>query len=228
MQKITIKELVDFRRMSSDRGKKNFAYKLKNRQKKEKLSNEESGGDYWVTSTSCIYNVFKHNTTELYEDKINELTTKLEATVDKRIKSMYQRNIDILTSFKDFSFEDIRPFKITKFETVQKIHKVLDVNNFPLYLNPSIVFSHERNGKSELGAIWLVPKLNGFKKVELGMFCEILHKFLTKNYSDSYQISDDLCVVIDTFSAQKVAYQELLNGDIPFLIKKTLDEINKA
>lgn len=138
---------------------------------------------------------------------------------------MYQRNIDILISFKDFNHTEVRPAKILKFETVQKVQKVLSVDNLPLYINPSLVFSHERHGKTEIGAIWLVPKLHGFKKVELGMFCELLHEFLTKNYSDNYQISDDLCIAIDTFGAQKVAYKDLLSGEVPFMIQKTVEEI---
>ena len=229
MQKIAIKELVDFRQKSTDNGKKNFAYKLKNRIVKEKPKDDENsnGGDYWISSTSCIQNVFKHNKNGFYETKINELTAKRESNEDKKAKSMYQRNIDILNNFKDFNFDDVRPTKILKFVTVQKVHKVINVNDFPLYLNPSLLFSHERNGKNELGAIWLVAQIHGFKKNELGMFCEILHDFLIKNYSNDYQVSDDLCVAIDTVSAQKVIYQELIKGEIPFLIQKTLEEIKK-
>jgi hypothetical protein len=229
MQKIAIKELVDFRRKSTDNGKKNFAHKLKYREVKEKAKDDESsnGGDYWRTSTSCIQNVFKYNKNDFYEIKIDELATKRESNKDNKVKSMYQRNIDILNNFKDFNFDDIRPTKISKFVTVQKNHKVITINDFPLYLNPSLLFSHERNGKSELGAIWLVPQIHGFKKNELGMFCEILHEFLIKNYSNDYQVSDDLCVAVDTFSAQKVIYKELINGDIPFLIQKTLEEIKR-
>jgi len=102
---------------------------------------------------------------------------------------------------------------------------VLNIDDFPLYTSPSLLFVHERNGKKELGAIWLVAKLNGYKKNELGMFCELLYQFLSKNYSDSYQISDDLCVAVDTFGAQKVVYNELRSGQIPFLIQQTLKEI---
>jgi hypothetical protein len=227
MQKIAIKELVDFRRKSTDNAKKNFAYKLKNRIPKEKAKDDENpkGGNYWVTSTSCIYNVFKHNKNDFYEIKIEELINKRESTEDKKVRSMFQQNIDILNNFKDFNFDDIRPIKILKFVTVQTVHKVFNVNDFPLYLNPSLLFSHDRNGKTELGAIWLVPQIHGFKKNELGMFCEILHDFLIKNYSTDYQVSDDLCVAIDTFNAQKVVYHEMLTGEIPFLVKKTLEEI---
>ena len=227
MQKIAIKELVDFRRKSNDNAKKRFTYKLKNRVAKEKAKDDEDskGGNYWVTSTSCIYNVFKHNKNDFYEIKIEELTNKRESTEDKKVKSMFQQNIDILNNFKDFNFDDIRPIKISKFVTVQKVHKVFAVDDFPLYLNPSLLFSHERNGKTEIGAIWLVPQIRGFKKDELGMFCEILHDFLIKNYSNDYQVSDDLCVAIDTFNAQKVVYEDMLKGEIPFLVRKILEEI---
>lgn len=227
MEKITIKELVAFRRKTTDSNKKNFAYKLKNRVAKEKLKDDEKsdGGDYWITSTSCISNVFKHNKTDFYDKKIAELTGKREATNDKGLKSRFQRNIDILNSFKDFSFEDIRPDRILKLVSVQKVHKILSVQDFPLYLNPSILFAYERNGKTELGAIWLVSQIDGFSKAELGLFCEILYDFLVQNYSNDYQISEDLCVAVDTFKAQKVAYRDMLNGQPQFLVQKTLKEI---
>ena len=45
---------------------------------------------------------FKHDKSDFYENKIAELATKLGAADDKRIKSMHQRNIDILNNFKDF------------------------------------------------------------------------------------------------------------------------------
>lgn len=226
MQKIAIKELVEFSRTHTDSGRKNFAYKLKNRKAKEKKPDDDSsGGDYWVTSTSCINNVFKHNKIERYDDKINELAEKVSAAEFKTVKSMFQRNIDILTSFKDFHIEDIRPSKILKFETVQRPHTIVQIDDFPLYVNPSVLFCHERRGKKELGAIWLVAQIDGFKKSELGMFCEMLYEFLIKNYSDNYQISEDLCIAIDTFKAQKISYQELKNSDTTHLVKKTLKEI---
>ena len=228
MHKISIKELIEYRRKLSDKSKRNFADKLKIRPIKETLDNDEGGGDYWITSTSCIYNVFKYRKMALYDLKINDLNVKLQATADSRIRSMYQRNIQILVSFKDFNFDDSRPKNIVKFETVHKVNRILTIDNFPLYVNPSLLFSHERNGKKELGAIWFVPKLYGFKKNELGMFCEVLYNFLIKHYSQSYQISEDLCIVVDTFNAQKVIYTELKSEEIPFLIKQTLNEIRKV
>lgn len=227
MQKITIKELVDFRRRT-DRTKKSFAYKLKTREVKEKSDEDSGGGDYWITSTSTIYNVLKRNDNDYYDSKIDELFSKYNGVEDVRIKSMYQRNINILVSFKDFEFSDLRPVSKLKFESVPKFYKILTINGFPLYINPSLMFSFDENDKSLIGAIWLIPQLNGFTKSELGMFCEALYKFLIKNYSDKYQISEDFCAAVDTFNAQKVTYKELLNSDFSFLIEKTLTEIKES
>lgn len=227
MKKITIKELVTFRR-KFDRTRKNFGYKLKSREEKiiiEENSENDGGGDYWITSTSCIYNVFKSSENELYDLKIKELRFKFENTEDKRTQSMYLRNIEILNSFKDFDFEDSKPLENLKYHAVPKSYKVLMLDVFPLYVNPSLLFTYQRDGKSEMGAIWFIPQLNGFKKSELGMFCEILYRFLVKNYESDYKISEEYCIAIDTYNAQKVSYTELLKGNIPFLINNTLDEI---
>lgn len=227
MHKITIKELVNFRRRT-DRTRKSFAYKLKTREVKEKSDEDGGGGDYWITSTSTIYNVFKYEDIDFYDSKIEELLIKYNDSEDVRIKNMHQRNSNILASFKDFDFSDSRPASILKFERVPKFYKILTIDGFPLYINPSLLFSYQKNGKDELGALWLIPQLNGFQKSELGMFCEVLYRFLIKNYSAKYQISEDFCIAIDTFNAQKVTYKELLNGDFPFLIDKILREIKES
>ncbi len=91
-----------------------------------------------------------------------------------------------------------------------------------------MLFCHERNGKKEIGALWLIPQLKGFQKSELGMFCEMLYRFLVKNYSADYQISEDYCIAIDTFNAQQIIYSELSEGKVPFLIDKTLNDIKES
>jgi hypothetical protein len=227
MEKITVKELTEFRKIS-DKRKKTLAFNLKNRPPKVKKQDEEGkGGDYWKSSTSCIYEVFKHNKEELYSSKIEEIRIKFNNAIIKRIKDMHQRNIDILNNFMDFEFDDVKPNYDLKYEPIPRNSKIVTLDNFPLFVNPGVVFSFEKNGKKELGALWLVTLLNGYKKEELGMFCEMLYKFLKRNYSDDSQLSLDYCVVIDTFSGRKVTYSELVNGDVPFLVDITLEEIKK-
>jgi hypothetical protein len=228
MQRIRINELVEFRRKQSEKYKKNFAYKLKNRVPKEKTIEEqeaEEPRDYWVFSTSCIYNVFKNGNEGFYDPKIDELYLKMSnPNLKSTTYSMYKRNRDILMSFKEFEVNNHRPNKFTR-QGVQKEHKTLTLEGFPLYVKPNLVFTFEHDGKNKVGALWLVPQVDGFKKSELGIFCEVLHRFLLKNYSDNYQISEDYCIAIDTFNAQSVTYSELNNQSVPFLLDSTLQEM---
>ena len=228
MERIRVKEIIDFRRKSSDRSKKAFANTLKTRKPKIKSPEEKKGGgDYWISSRSCIYNVFRENNKALYDLKIDELHSKREDTDHKGTKDMFQKNIEILNNFKDFEFESIKPNYDLTYIKVSDESKIITVDSFPLFVDSRAVFSYERNDKIELGALWLVTIKHGYKKEELGIFCEMLYAFLQKNYSDDYQLSPDHCVVIDTFSGRKVTYSELLNGDVPFLIEGTLKEIKR-
>lgn len=226
MEKITIKELIEFRGRPSGKLKNNFAFKLKTRKPKEKLEDaKDSGGNYWSISTSSIYNTFKSGKDEYYDLKIDDVILRQATTGSDKDKVMYQRNLDILNNFKEFDLHHLRPLDIINFETVHKEQKIILINNIPIYINPSLVFCFERNGKKEIGAIALIPQLGGYQKSQLGMFCEMLYKFLHKHYSNEYQIAEDFCIAIDTYNAQKVIYVELLTGKIPRLVDITVDEI---
>lgn len=225
MEKITIKELVDFRRKSDKNKKKSFASKLKTRKAKEKKEDKTGGGNYWIISSSCILNVFKTDDPNYYDEKIDEVSEKLRVTEIKNTKIMYQRNIDILTAFKDFDFSDLKPTQDLKYEKVVRSSTIITIKGFPLYINPDALFSFNIKGKDKMGALWLIQQQDGFSKSELGMFCEALYRFLVNNYGNNFQISEEFCVVIDTCGAQRITYSEMLNGGSTFLIDETLEEI---
>jgi hypothetical protein len=231
MQRIKINELVEIRRKKTDKNRKNFVNKLKTRVPKEKTSEEqatEEPRDYWVFSTSCIYNVFKNGNDGFYDPKIDELYLKMsKPDLKNTTYSMYKRNRDILMSFKEFEVNNHRPNKFTR-QGIQKEHKTLTIEGFPLYVKPNLVFTFEHDGKSKVGALWLVPQVDGFRKSELGIFCEVLYRFLLKNYSDNYQISEDYCIAIDTFNAQSVTYSDLINNTVPFLLNSILEDITNS
>lgn len=137
---------------------------------------------------------------------------------------MYKRNRDILLNFKEFELYNLRPEKFAR-QGVQTEHKILMVDGFPLYIKPTIVFSFDINDKKEIGALWLVPQVNGFKKSELGIFCEALYRFLLKNYSQNFQVSEKYCIAIDTFNSQSITYKDILDGSIQSLLDLTINEM---
>lgn len=226
MEKITIKELIEFRSRPSGKLKNNYAFKLKSRKPKEKLEHaKDSGGNYWAISTSSIYNTFKSGKDDYYDLKIEEVMSKIANTESLKDKVMYQRNLEILNNFKEFDLNHLRPLDITNFETIHKEQKIITIKSLPIYINPSLVFCFERNGKKQIGAIAFIPQLEGFQKSQLGMFCEMLYEFLQKHYSLEYQIAEDFCIAIDTYNAQSVMYVELITGNTPRLIETTVVEI---
>ncbi|MET3731629.1 hypothetical protein [Moheibacter stercoris] len=229
MQKIKVKELVEFHRKLTEKSKKNFALKLKTRIPKEKKKTEEDsgGGDYWTTSTSCIYQVFKQDNKNLLDYKINDLTNRLLATDQKKTKSMYQKNIDILIAFKDFNHKDVLPNSNVNTEKIPRGKKILTIRGFPIEVTPQYVYSFQHKDKLYAGAVWLLPQKNGYKKSELSMFCEMLYRSLKENFSDNFQISTDNCVVIDTYNVQTLSYSEFLSDNYSQLIESTLEEIEK-
>lgn len=225
MEKITIKELIEFRKKGSEKTKRNFALKLKTRKAKVKDSEDKSGGNYWSISNSSIYNTFKRGKDEFYDEKIDEVADKYSKTTSLKDKTMYVRNLDILRSFKEFDILSLRPDNIINFETVEKTSKILTLQHLPIYINPNLVFLFEENGIETIGGIILLPQLNGFTKSELGLFCEILYKFLFEKYSGEYTISQHYCIAIDTYNASSITFLEMINSRMPSILNTTLLEI---
>lgn len=100
--KFNNKNLIEFRRKSA-RSKKNFVTSLK--VDKVKLASE-GGGDYWISCLSAISNSYKLNDLEAIKDKIDELKAKMNKTDSSRIKTMYSRNIEILSAYQDFDLKN--------------------------------------------------------------------------------------------------------------------------
>lgn len=223
MDKITIKNLIDFIN-KSERSKKTFANNLK----QDKKSKNASGGDYWISSLSTISNIFKTNNIDLIEDKIELLHNKIENSEDKRTKLMFQRNIDILYSFLDFDFQNIKPNLDLKFIKKPEIKAIIDIQGFPIHAKPNHVFTFNNNGNDEIGAVWFVAKLEGYKKHELGIFTDMLFRYLNKNYSKDYKINPSYCSAVDVSNGHDVNYKNILKYEIPILIDKTIEEIKRT
>ena len=225
MEKITIKNLIEFRK-KSERSRKTLINNLN----KERIATEESGGgDYWISCLSTIGNVFKYDNQDLLNEKIETLFEKINITDSKRIKTQFQRNIDILNNFEDFDFENIKPKTELSFLKKPKFKSIINIKGYPIQARPNHVFSFETDIENflEIGSVWFVAKLNGFTRSELGMFTEILYRYLNKHYSDEYSINPYYVVAVDVYNGLEVRYEDILKGEVPMLIESTLDEISK-
>jgi len=223
MEKVTVKNLIEFRG-KNDRTRITFVNNLK---KEKKKSADSSGGDYWISSLSAIRNAFKYDNIDLLDEKIELLVNKIKVSETKRIKDQFQRNIDIINNFKDYDFECLKPSGDLTFLKQIKNQFILKIKGFPVESKPCHIFTFSENDSEEIGGVWFIAQLKGFKKSELGMFTDILYRYLEKHYSNRFYVNPKYCVAVDLYNAQEVNYEEIKNGEIPILIEQTLDKIMK-
>ena len=223
MKKVTVKNLIEFRG-KNERTKSTFVNNLK---KEERKSEGDSGGDYWISCLSCVRNTFKLDNEDLLDEKVDFLQNKIEQTEIKRIKDQFKRNIDVLTNFKEYDFLGLKPnAEITVLKQL-KSNTLLYVNGLPIEAKPCYIFTYSENNSSEIGAVWFIAKLNGFTKAELGMFTDIMYRYLDKNYSSDFYVNPDYCTAVDLFQVQEVNYSSIKNGEIPILVDSTIDDLKK-
>lgn len=224
MRKLTIKDVVDFRE-KTDRSKRNFALSLKIPIQEQ--ASQDGGGDYWVSCLSAISNSYKQNDLQPIIEKRNELEGKYETTEVKTTKIMYKRNVDILYRFEDFDIQRLRPSQEMRFLKQRKEHQILTIKGLPIQVNPRYVFTFKQDQTEEVGAIWFIAQLDGFRPEELGMFADILHRYLKTHYSKDYIINPQYCIAVDVFKGFDVNYLQLIDGEVSKTLDSSLDEIKK-
>lgn len=230
IENIKAKELIDFHRKAEGKNKRKFAQKLKTREKKviEKKEGSNSGGDYRISSRSCILNVFKAGDYGVYDDKVEELEGKLSDCKHKNTRVNLERNIQMLDKFREFDLSELKPNVQVKYNIpIKKDIKEFVFKDLTIYLNPSTLYSYEKGDVDCIGALWLVSSKDGFKKSELGVFCELLYRFIVKEYGDKYHFEKEYCCVVDICNAYFISYSDIENKEVPALLEGIIDRIKE-
>jgi len=225
MEKITIKNLVEFRG-KNERTRITFVNNLK--KEKKKSDDDGSGGDYWISCLSAIRNAFKYDDSELLDEKIELLNEKIQLTESRRIKNQFQRNIDILNNFKDYDVQHLRPSTDLNFLKQSKDNSLIDINGLPIEAKPCHIFTFSENNSEEIGGVWFVSKLKGFEKSELGMFTDMIYRYLDKHFSKDFFVNPNYCIAVDLYNGQEVNYSDIKNGKIPILLDRTIEALKKV
>ncbi|SEW35173.1 hypothetical protein SAMN05428988_4291 [Chitinophaga sp. YR573] len=223
MKKLSVKDLIEFRR-KSDRGKKTFVESIK---AKVIEAPTVGGGDYWITSLSAVCNSFKQDSIELVDKKIDELNRKLSDSQHSITKNMYNRNISILERYKKMDSKMLRPNGKLSFLKKSTGDSLLTIKGIQVKSNPSHIYAFGTKTEEKVGAIWFVAKVNGYRIEEVGMFCEMLYRFLVNNYSKEYLVDSKYCIAVDTLSGHRVKYSQIEDGDISPMLNSTLYELSK-
>lgn len=224
MKKISVNNIIKFRQ-KAEKNQQAFLNSLKRKSLVQETT-EGGGGNYWVRSLSAMSNAFKEISNKPVKDKISEIVDLFTPNLTKQTKDMYQRNLDILHNYEDFDFSKWQP------ETAKIISKkakktIIYLNNVPVQITPSQIFSFEKDEKKYVGAIWLVAKLDKYKEEELGMFAEALFIYLSNNFSEEYFISQENCLVVDVLDKKEVNYKMIVDEEISSVFDSVLQQIKK-
>lgn len=220
VSKLPIKKLVEFRRFSESR-QRAFASSLKI----SKESSASDGGNYWVRSISAISNAYKENNNALVQDKLDEVSNLYNLSQRPQTKTMYKRNIDILSKYKDFDFTEWRPSASLNF--LKKPKSILEMSGLPIQIRPNHLFSYGSKGNLSAGGIWFTTWLDGFKIDDLGIYSEALHRYLSSYFSEDHIINPAACMVVDVATMQVVGYNKVLSGEIPSLLDSTILNVKR-
>jgi len=222
MEKISVKNIVEFRR-KSERSRITFINNLK-KPKKETDVKAEGGGDYWITASSAIGSYFKFDDKEVIANKIEDVVNRRDKSAATISKNMFQKNISLLHSFEDFDFSDLKP--ATDLIYLSKPDIILKIKDINVQIRPSYVYSFKENDIDRVGAIWFVTKLNGFDLNEIALFTDALHRCVKNKYK-KHKIDPDYCIAIDLMSRRYVTYTQIQNKEIKSELESTLGTIRK-
>lgn len=223
MRKIKAKELIEFRR-KTDRSKKNFVRNLVEAKIDDK-SQEGGGGDYWIRALSAISNAFKYDNDKLLKFKVDEIQSNMEDVELRTTLKMYQRNIDALLGFEGFDFSILKPIADLTFHKRQAKDLIIDIKGVSIQVRPQHVFSYTKDDDTFVGCVWFVAKLDGLKTSELGIFSELIYVYLKERFSEECVVIPMYCIAVDVINVQIASYEDLLNGHVPSLLDKTIDEL---
>ena len=221
MEKVSIKNLIEFRGKTGS-WKKRFVKKLFTpKPKKLEGSNPSTGGNYWQFSIWAIVNSFKADDLQIIKDKIVEVEEKLNDN-DYSQKGMCRDNIAALRNFESFKFRKWRLSGEVSF--LKHPTSILNIRDIPIKVTPHCIFVNE---DKEMGAIWLIGQKKGFSDGERGMYVDALYRGLKEMYSDDYTINPEYCLAVDIVNNKTISYAQLQQGDFPKLLRSTINEIVK-
>lgn len=221
MRNISIQEIVDFRRKSNQSKKKHL---IELASDKEKTSSKQTG-DYWVMAISGLNRSYKQNDVQLIYDKIEEIEEKYESTDRNKTKMMYKRNISVLNACQ--YLHTIRPSMEMNFIKKGKDHELLNIQGLQIKVSPNNIFKFQDEISEKIGAIWFIAKLDGYQKEELGMFTDVLYRFLKKYFSEKGEISEQYCIAVDVFKGKHLNYKQFKENNVSHILDSTIEEIKR-
>lgn len=223
MDKLSIANVVDFRNRSAI----SQITLINNLKKSKDPEDKKDGGNYWISCLSAIKNSLKQDNRMPIAEKIVKLEETLEIEDKDNNKVRWQRNLDVLHRFEGYDFSQLQP------KTEFKVLKGLDekspliIQGLPIKITPDYIVSFKENDIKKIGSVLFVGKINQFKNEDLALFNDALFRYVLKNKGEDYQISKELCIVVDFINLKSIKYTDIDSGKVSSKLDATLKDIKK-
>ncbi len=149
----------------------------------------------------------------------------LDPTHHSNTIKQYKHNVIILKQFENFDFNLIKPSDNIKILSQRTEDKILTIKGLPVECVPSFVYSFDDD--DEIGGYLVYCSKRWIQKEELGMFADILGRYLKLYFAEKYVINSQYCIVVDLYNRKFIRCSQLDEGAIPKVLDRTLEEINK-
>lgn len=222
LKDITVKNLVNYRRIS-DRRKKSF---VKNLTTPKPKNTKKGGGDYWVRCIKAIGTAFKRNDISIVNERLDKLNEDIPLSDSDKTRNMRIKNATILKEFVDFDLSNWRPEKEISIISQPNDKKIIQISGLPIKIIPECIFSYEIEDKKFIGGIIFLVWKDGFKQSDLGIFSEAIFRYLQEHFSEDFTVDPDYCIAVDIGESKEVKYSQILNGDVPSELDSVLYKIN--
>ncbi|GGF44255.1 hypothetical protein [Echinicola rosea] len=223
MEKISVSKVVESRRKTEN----SKITLINNLKKSNQQIDSEGGGDYWVTSNCAISNYFKSEDSTLINEKIDDLVNRADNANAKISKTMYQRNIEILYGFEDFDFSNYKPVGKLNYLAKPMSKSIMKINDLPIQVRPSHVYSFVEGNNKKIGAIWFISKLKGYRLEEISLYTDVLFRYLEKHYTKEYVIGPKYGIAMDVVNRKEIRYNQILMDDVTSPLNSTIEMIKK-
>ena len=226
MEKLRIIDLIKFIRKEPN-PRRTFVNNLMKAETKIKDPDNNEGGDYWISCTSTLANIFKTDDKNLIQLKCDEIQQKIETVDRAQTKGQYQANIDMLAKFEDFDFYCIKPKAEIIILKKTDDQSILQIRNIPIKVDPHHVFNFSLNEEKEIGAVWFITIKNGLTRSEIAMFTDVIYRYLYQHYAQHYKINPNYCIAVDVDKVQWLSYNNNLNQEVISKLEDSIDEFKK-
>jgi hypothetical protein len=106
-------------------------------------------------------------------------------------------------------------------------NSIVELYGLKILAKPQHIFTFHKDGIQQIAGIWFTAQKDGYRTEELGMFCELLFRYLEDTKADDSEINPDFGIALDVFNNIEIRYSQMQGSRFEGLLNSTVEEMNR-